>query len=107
MNPDLKVYNTEIHLENSGSTLRTGMSCQAEIIVDRYEDAVYVPVQTVLRVKGKPTVYVLDGDHVEARKVEIGLDNNRMVRILKGLEKGEVVLLTPPLDAGTLDVSME
>jgi HlyD family secretion protein len=107
MNPDLKVYNTEIHLENSGSTLRTGMSCQAEIIVQRYEDAVYVPVQAVLRVKGKPTVYVLNGDRFEARKVEIGLDNNRMVRILKGLEKGEVVLLTPPLDAGTLDVSME
>ena len=107
MNPDLKVYNTEIHLENSGSTLRTGMSCQAEIIVERYEDAVYVPVQTVLRVKGKPTVYVLEGDSVEPREVEIGLDNNRMIRIIRGLEKGEVVLLTPPLDAGTLDATTD
>ena len=104
MNPDLKVYNTQIHLENSGSTLRTGMSCQADIIIERYEDAVYIPVQAVLRVKGKPTVFVvLDGDRVTPREVEIGLDNNRMIRIIHGLEEGEVVLLTPPLRAATLD----
>ena len=104
MNPDLKVYNTQIHLENSGSALRTGMSCQAEIIIERYEDAVHIPVQAVLRVKGKPTVYVvLDGDRVTPREVEIGLDNNRMIRIIHGLEEGEVVLLTPPLGAATLD----
>jgi HlyD family secretion protein len=105
MNPDLKVYNTEIHLENSGSELRTGMSCQAEIIIERYEDAVYIPVQAVLRVKGKPTVYVLKGDSVEPREVEVGLDNNRMIRIIRGLEKGEVVLLTPPLEEGTLEAT--
>jgi HlyD family secretion protein len=105
MNPDLKVYNTEIHLENSGSELRTGMSCQAEIIIERYEDAVYIPVQAVLRVKGKSTVYVLEGDSAKPREVEVGLDNNRMIRIMRGLEKGEVVLLTPPLEAGTLDAT--
>ena len=103
MNPDLKVYNTQIHLENSGSALRTGMSCQAEIIIERYKDAVYIPVQAVLRVKGKPTVYVVDGDRVTPREVQIGMDNNRMIRIIRGLEEGEVVLLTPPLGEATLD----
>lgn len=106
MNPDLKVYNTEIYLQDSDSTLRTGMSCQAEIIFERYEDAVYIPIQAVLRVRGEPTVYVLNGDRIEERKVEIGFDNNRMIRIARGLEKGDVVLLTPPLEAGTIDAAM-
>ncbi|HEG43296.1 MAG TPA: efflux transporter periplasmic adaptor subunit, partial [Phycisphaerales bacterium] len=52
MNPDLKVYNTEIFINGDGSDMRTGMSCSAEIIVEHYKDAVYVPVQAVLRVKG-------------------------------------------------------
>jgi HlyD family secretion protein len=103
MNPDLKVYNTEIYLQDGDSTLRTGMSCQAEIIFEHYEDAVYIPIQAVLRVQGEPTVYVLNGDRIEDRKVVIGFDNNRMIRIERGIEKGDVVLLTPPLEAGTLD----
>ena len=97
MNPDLKVYNTEIYLEGEGGYLRTGMSCRAEIIIAEYSDATYVPVQAVLRVGGEPTVYVWNGRSFEPHRVEVGLDNNRMVRIIGGLEAGEKVLLTPPL----------
>jgi len=103
MNPDLKVYNTEIFLDENDSALRTGISCQAEIIIERYENAVYIPVQAVLRVKGAPTVFVLDGDRILPRKVETGLDNNRMIHIVQGIEAGEIVLLTPPLEVGAVD----
>jgi len=96
-NPDLKVYNTEIWLEGDRSELRTGMTCRAEILVDYYPDAVYVPVQAVVRVGGKPTVYVPGPDGLVARPVEIGLDNNSKIRILKGLEPGETIALAPPL----------
>lgn len=103
-NPDLKIYPTDIYLEDSDSTLRTGMSCKAEIIIAQYENTVYIPVQAVLRIAGQPTVYVVDkdGSHTE-RKVEIGLDDNKMIRIVSGLEEGEVVLLTPPLRAATIE----
>jgi len=97
LNPDLKVYNTEIYLEGEGDNLRTGMSCRAEIIIEEYDDATYVPVQAVLRVGGRPTVYVWNGKDFEPRAVEIGLDNNRMIRIISGLKEGQVVVLTPPL----------
>ncbi|MGD9109641.1 MAG: hypothetical protein PVG93_01755 [Phycisphaerales bacterium] len=102
MNPDLKVYNTDINIDNHASDLRTGMSCQAEIIIERYEDALYIPVQAVLRVGRYNTVFVFNGKDFEPRKVEIGLDNNRMVRIISGLEEGEVVTLTPPLKAAAV-----
>jgi HlyD family secretion protein len=104
MNPDLKVYNTEIQLEGSESSLRTGMSCQAEIIIQQHQDVLYVPVQAVMRVAGEPTVYVKDGATSMPRKVKIGLDNNRMIHIIDGLKEGEVVLLTPSLKAAEADV---
>ncbi|MHC4622408.1 MAG: efflux RND transporter periplasmic adaptor subunit [Planctomycetota bacterium] len=103
LNPDLKVYNTEIYLDSNDTNLRTGMSCKAEIIVEQYESELYIPVQAVLRVAGKPTVYVTDGKTTEPRNVEIGLDNNIMVRITGGLREGELVLLTPPLKAAAID----
>jgi len=100
LNPDLKVYNTDVYIDGDGSELRTGRSCRAEIIIEEYDDVTYIPVQAVLRVGAEPTVYVAKGNGFEPRKVEIGLDNNRMVRILSGLQAGEVVLLTPPLTSG-------
>ena len=103
LNPDLKVYNAEVYLEGEGDYLRTGMSCKAEIIIEEYDDAIYIPVQAVLRVGGEPTVYVLGSKEFEPRGVEIGMDNNRMIRIIKGLQVGEVVLLTPPLASATVE----
>lgn len=107
MNPDLKVYDTDIYLEDNDSALRTGMSCKAEIIIEQYENAVYIPVQAVIRVRGKPTIHIVNEKSIEPRKVEIGLDNNRMVRIISGLQEGEVVLLTPPLESGTIELESE
>ncbi len=101
MNPDLKVYKTEIALDTNDPTLRSGMNCKAEIIVEQHADTVYVPVETVLRVGGQPTVYVFnENGETEERKVEIGLDDKSLVRIVSGLQEGELVLLTPPLKAG-------
>ena len=46
--------------------------------------------------RGRPTVFVVHGGEVEQRTVEVGLDNNRMIRIAANLEPGERVLLAPP-----------
>ncbi|HVR37377.1 MAG TPA: efflux RND transporter periplasmic adaptor subunit [Methylomirabilota bacterium] len=97
MNPDLKVYNTEVWIDGEGADLRNGMSCRVEMIVDHYPEALYVPVQAVTRVNGKPTVYVAEGGAWKPRAVGLGLDNNRMAHITEGLTPGESVLLTPPM----------
>ena len=97
MNPDLTVYVTEIYLDSNGSALRVGMRCQADIIVEEYDDALYVPVQSVVRVKDQPVVYIQTPDGPEMREVEVGLDNNRMIHIISGVTAGEKVLLAPPL----------
>jgi HlyD family secretion protein len=77
--------------------LHSGMSCSAEIIIDQYESAIYVPIQAVMNVAGKPTVYIVKGEKVKPRTVETGLDNNTVIRIASGLEPGDIVSLTPPL----------
>jgi hypothetical protein len=107
MNPDLKVYNTDVYLEGNIPSLRTGMSCKVEIIVEQYEDVVYVPVQTVLRVGGESTVFVVKDSSIEGRKVKVGLDNRRMIRIVSGLSEGEHVLMAPPLESATIEPGLE
>jgi HlyD family secretion protein len=99
MNPDLKIYNSDIWLDAEDPNLRTGMSCKVEIIVAEYSDSIYVPITSVIRVEGKPTVFVVKPDGTqEERKVEVGLDNNIMIRVISGLSEGEVVSMSPPLN---------
>ncbi len=97
MNPDLKVYRTEIEIDGAGSDLRNGMSCRAEIIVDQLQDVVYVPLQSLVRRNGEARVYLVDGDRRQPRVVTPGQHNNRMVHIRDGLVAGDRVLLAPPL----------
>jgi len=101
LNPDRKVYATKVFLDGNTPDLRTGMSCRAEILVQQLSDVVYVPVQAVVRVGGKPNVYIQSGGTFVPHEVTTGLDNSSMVHVASGLNGGEVVSLTPPLDVGT------
>ncbi len=99
-NPDLKQYSTTITIDQVEPSLRSGMTCKAEILVAHYDQALTVPVQSVLRVDGQPTVFVADQDGVpQPAPVSTGLDNNRKILITGGLAEGTNVLLAPPLMA--------
>jgi HlyD family secretion protein len=99
LNPDLKVYNCEIELDAQDAKMRPGMNCHVEIVVEEYENAMFVPIQCVLQVDENPTVFIRTSDGVEKRVIETGLDNNIMLHVLSGLKDGDEVLLTPPLEA--------
>ncbi|MGJ8636465.1 MAG: efflux RND transporter periplasmic adaptor subunit [Phycisphaerales bacterium] len=97
MNPDLKVYDTQIMIDGIYPEIRTGMSCKASILVEDFDDAMSVPIQAVVGRDGESIVYVSNGKTNTPRVVETGLDNNAMVHVLAGLEPGDEVMLTPPL----------
>jgi hypothetical protein len=84
--------------------VRSGMSCQAEILVDRLNDVLAVPLQAVTRQGSQAVVYVKHGKQVRPQPVELGLDNNSLVHIVSGLEPGDEVVLTPPLAPATKSV---
>jgi len=107
LNPDLKVYSTEVHLGNSVEGLRPGMSCRAEIIVQQLDEALFIPVQSVIRVKGKPTVYVRKGRDILPQEIQVGYDNDRFIHVVAGLSEGQEVMLSPPLAAGTVTAAEE
>lgn len=97
LNPDLKLYKCEIECDFHDALIRPGMSCDVELVKESFDEALYVPVQCVVRVDGVPKVYVKHGDDFEPRIVRVGMDNNRMIHILEGVRIGEEVMLAPPV----------
>jgi hypothetical protein len=95
LSPDLKVYATEVQIEGTYDFLKPGMSAKVEILVEKLNDVLIVPVQVVANRGGKKVCYVLASKPQE-REVKTGSFNDTFVQILDGLEPGEKVLLSPP-----------
>ena len=96
MNPDLKVYPSQVRIDGTHDWLRPGMSAQVEILVASLEDVVYVPVQAVSYFGSGQVVYVSRGSSVERRVIEVGDFSDSYIEVVSGLEEGEDVLLLPP-----------
>ena len=99
LNPNLKLYKTVIELDADQDELRNGMSCLAEVLIQDLSDVIYIPMQSVTRRGGKPTVYIVqDDDSVLPQEVKTGMDNARFVHIVEGLKEGQKILLAPPME---------
>jgi HlyD family secretion protein len=96
LNPDLKVYTTDVSIDGTNDSIKTGMSGKVEILIDELKDVLYVPIQSVVTVDEKEMCYVKAGGRTQKREVETGLFNDDFVEIKSGLTEGEKVLLDPP-----------
>jgi HlyD family secretion protein len=99
MNPNLKVYSTDVLIEEDLPDLKPGASARAEIIVTNLVNALTIPLQAVTTVKGKQVCYVQNGTGLVAVPVTVGNFNDQFIEIRGGLKDGDLVALTPPPSA--------
>lgn len=100
MNPDLKVYTTEVSIDGTHDFLKPGMSAKVEILVDQLVDVVYVPVQAVCNRGGQKVCYLAAAEP-QPITVTTGSSNDNFVEITDGLSLGQKILLNPPAIAAS------
>jgi HlyD family secretion protein len=93
---DVKRYVTDVSIDGTHDFLKTGMTGKVTVIIDKLQNVLYVPIQSVVTVDKKKVCYVVTGRGSEKREVETGLFNDDFVEIKTGLTEGEEVLLNPP-----------
>jgi HlyD family secretion protein len=96
MNPNLKVYSTDVLIEDELPDLKPGASARAEIIVTNLVNALTIPLQAVTTVKGKQVCYVQNGAGLTPVPVTVGNFNDQFIEIRAGLNEGDQIALTPP-----------
>jgi hypothetical protein len=105
LNPGLKAYITEITLDSTPAGLKPGMSAEVEILVDTRDGVLQVPISAVFVDQGFQVVYVKTPTGIETRRVDLGLSNDRVVEITKGLKESEEVYLFKPPNAEDLKLT--
>jgi len=96
INPEAKVYETEVALEEMPEHFIPGMSATVEIISAQLKDVLYVPAQAVAPYNGNSICWVQGADGPQPRVVQVGDRSDVFVEIESGLNAGERVYLAPP-----------
>lgn len=96
---DFKEYEAVVKISDDAdkvNKLRPGLTATVEVLIERREDVLQIPVQSVLSFGAKQFAFVasVDGD-VEQKEISIGQTNDRTIEILTGLTEGEKVVMNP------------
>ena len=96
----LKNYTVTVAIdgENTDEALRPGMNASMEILVDTVEDVLSVPMEAVRRDRQTHYVWKSTPAAPVATRVSLGRNNLTHVEIQEGVEVGDMVYLSPPLD---------
>ena len=91
----IKEYGAEVTIDDSPQGVRSGMTAQVAIEVEKKENVLQVPVQAVLERSKRFFCIVDSGGELVAKEVQVGSSNEQYVIISEGLEEGEQVVLAP------------
>lgn len=83
-------------IEEKDPRLKPGLTAALDIIVDRQDDVISVPLPAVVSRKGEHHVFVSHAGRVEERKVVLGPSNEQSIIVQKGVRPGEQLVLGVP-----------
>lgn len=88
-----RTMETEIDVENKDLSLTPGMYANTTLELERHDNVLTIPVQSVIRNGNQSSVLVVDSSrHVQPRNVVVGLQGSSLVEVKSGLAEGEMVI---------------
>jgi HlyD family secretion protein len=93
LNPNLKVYETDVSVFGEHPDLKPGMSAEVRIIIRELKGVLLIPVQAVVTRGGERICLVKTALGAQVRPIETGEYNDRFIEVVSGLEEGEQVVL--------------
>jgi HlyD family secretion protein len=96
-NSDAKMFEVQIRVDGSDPSLRPSMTTGNIIIIDTFDDVVFIPTECVHAGPDSiPFVYEKNGTK---QIVVLGKSNEKNVIVEHGLETGTIIYLVPPEDS--------
>lgn len=87
------LYNIEAKLQNTNGELKPGMFANIRLVVEKKENVISVPLNTVLEKNGEKYVFVVDENNIAHKTaVKTGLKNDEYIEITEGLSLHDIVV---------------
>jgi len=92
LDPATRTLDAEVQLPNPRGELRAGMYGRAAIVTGVHAGARTVPVSAVQLSNGRSFVYAPQGEKVQRREVQVGVDGEQWLEIVSGVKPEEEVV---------------
>jgi RND family efflux transporter MFP subunit len=87
-------FGIEILIDNKNLLLKAGLSARVRLTVDMIPDAILIPQNSVIFRENGTEVFIVDeNETARIRTVEPGLTQGDLIRIVKGLERGDRLIV--------------
>ena len=94
VNFETRTMETEIDVENKNLSLSPGMYANTLLELDDHKNVVTIPMEALVLNGKQQTIYVLDdSNRIHIRNVQVGLQGQKLVEIISGLNPGDRVVL--------------
>jgi RND family efflux transporter MFP subunit len=94
VNFETRTMETEVDVENRDLSIAPGMYANTMLELAQVRNGVTIPVEALVLKDQHQAVYVVDpANHIHLRKVEVGLQGQKLAQITGGLNAGERVVL--------------
>ncbi|MDE0055480.1 MAG: efflux RND transporter periplasmic adaptor subunit [Gammaproteobacteria bacterium] len=90
---DTHTFRAEVAVVNQEGLLRPGMFVEVTIVAEQRLEVPVVPRESVVRRGGRNVVFVLAGQRVARRDVNLGLGDDDQVEVLAGLAPGDRIVV--------------
>lgn len=94
INGQSKAYDLELEVPNPDGKLKPGSKAQVELTKDDEQIVPVIPSLSIVREGGDSFVYVVNGDTVQKRKVELGRLNETNQEVISGVKEGETLVIS-------------
>ena len=91
-----KYFHVTVAIEDHDGRLRPGMTAKADILSDKAEDSLVVPLNAIFVKEGHRCCYVVVKNGYELREVSLGIQTEDFAEIREGLTEGEKICLIEP-----------
>lgn len=95
---DIKLFQVLIKLNGTNKNIRPGMTTSNKILTKQQDNVLMIPLEAIFSKDSISYAYVKSGLSIEKKQLELGLSNNEIIIVNKGLKEGDVVYLNQPAD---------
>lgn len=92
---ETRTFEVRIRLKKMPPSIRPGMSADVEVIVDKAENALVIPSQSVIERNGKHFVFVVRDSKARFIPIKSGRSNWTYTEVLSGISEGDEVIINP------------
>jgi multidrug efflux pump subunit AcrA (membrane-fusion protein) len=102
-NSHSKVFEVKIEINESDTTLRPAMTTSNDILIERIDDALFVPLESVHTYDSLDVVFKRNGIQTFMQQIVMGARNDNSVVVLEGLNEDDEVLISMPPDTASVE----